>query len=437
MRPLTVLAALLALCSLSAAEPVLRPGDLVAVCGDSITQGGAYPRFVEVYLRACLGGTAAAVRNCGWSGTGSDHFAAHLADTVLPLQPAVATVCFGMNDGGYAAADDATERRYGESLAQSVRKLRAAGVRTVVLASPGVVDSRYFKNPKHAAVDAAACNRTLARLGEVARRVAGEEEARFADVHTAMATGMAAAKQRYGQDYAVAGEVDGVHAGPPGHLAMAYAMLKALGCDGDLGTITVDLAADRADLPAGHRLVPSAPATVAGVRELVIESARWPFCFFSGRADPQQEHVLPCELHVNGTAAMLAAVPFNQDLNRFRLRVTGLGAANAAVTWGAQTRRYTAAELEAGVNLAADFLDNPFVPAFLELYRAVRAKQDAENQWIKEFRGDRRPALARLLGADSAEVLQLDRGLAAVHAALDRRCAVRPVTHTIRIEARP
>jgi lysophospholipase L1-like esterase len=429
--PLLTILAVLCWSPLIAAEPVLRPGDLVAVCGDSITQGGAYPRFVEVYLRACLGGTAAAVRNSGWSGTGSDHFAAHLADTVLPLQPAVATVCFGMNDGGYAAADDGTERRYGESLAQSVRKLRAAGVRTVVLASPGVVDSRYFKNPKHAAVDAAAYNRTLARLGEVARRVAGEEGALFADVHTAMATGMAAAKQRYGQDYAVAGEMDGVHAGPPGHLAMAYAMLKALGCDGDLGTITVDAAAGTASAPAGHRVVSAKPG------EVVVESSRYPFCFFSGRGDPPQEHVLPFEAHLNGTAAMLAAVPFNQDLNRFRLRVTGLGAANAAVTWGAQTRRYTAAELEAGINLAADFLDNPFVPAFLELYRAVRAKQDAENQWIKEFRGDRRPALARLLGADSAELLQLDRGYAAVHAALDRRCAVRPVTHTIRIEVLP
>lgn len=428
MRTLPVLAACLALCALSAAEPVLRPGDVLAVCGDSITQGGAYPRFVEVYLRACLGGVAA-VRNCGWSGTAADHFAAHLGDTVTPLQAKVATVCFGMNDGGYAAASPETEARYGDSLVQAVRKLRAGGVRTVVLASPGVVDSRFFKNPKHAEIDAAAYNSTLARLGEVARRVAGAEGALFADVHTAMATGMAAAKELYGKDYAVAGEVDGVHAGPPGHLAMTYAVLRALGCDGDLGTITVDMAAATVAVPTGHRQVSFDLAKPAGSRELVLESARWPFCFFSGRADPPQKYVRAGDTHLNGTAAMLAALPFNQDLNRFRLRVTGLGMPNASITWGVQSRHYTAAELEAGVNLAADFLENPFVPAFLELYRAVRAKQDAENQWIKEFRGDRRPSLVRLLGADSAELLQLDRGFAAVHAALDRRCDVRPVTH--------
>lgn len=433
LMPLLTILAALCWSPLIAAEPVLRPGDLVAVCGDSITQGGIYSGFIEMYLRVCRPDLGAAVRNCGWSGTGADHFAVHMQDTALPLRPTVATLCYGMNDGRYAAADPATEQGYRASLERIVARFRAAGVRTVVIASPGVVDTRYFKNPKQPTVTAADYNRTLGRLGEVGREVAQATGQPFADLHTAMESAMAGIKQRLGADYPVAGEVDGVHAGPPGHLAMAYAMLKALGCDGDLGTITVDAAAGTASVPAGHRVVSAKPG------ELVVESVRYPFCFFAGRGDPPQEHVLPFEAHLNGSAAILAALPFNQDLNRFRLVVTGLAAPRARITWGPQSRTYPAAELAAGINLAAEFLDNPFVGPFLDELRAVRAKQGFEVMWLKDHCGDRRPGLLKLLGADSAELTALDQGFAAVHTALDRRCAaaVRPVTHTIRIEALP
>ena len=31
----------------------LRPGDVVAICGDSITEQGLYSAFIEAYLLAC------------------------------------------------------------------------------------------------------------------------------------------------------------------------------------------------------------------------------------------------------------------------------------------------------------------------------------------------------------------------------------------------
>ena len=39
---------------------------------------------------------------------------------------------------------------------------------------------------------------------------------------------------------------DGVHPAANGHLIMAYAFLKGLGCDGNVGTITLDLAGNHA-----------------------------------------------------------------------------------------------------------------------------------------------------------------------------------------------
>ncbi len=43
--------------------------------------------------------------------------------------------------------------------------------------------------------------------------------------------------------------------GPNGHLVMAYAYLKGLGCDGNIGTITVDLDAKKAEATDGHKIV--------------------------------------------------------------------------------------------------------------------------------------------------------------------------------------
>ena len=63
--------------------------------------------------------------------------------------------------------------------------------------------------------------------------------------------------------------------------------------------------------------------------------------------------------------------------------VRNLEAGQAEVTWGAITKTFTKAELENGINLAAEFLDNPFSAPFQELDRAVGAKQNFETQMIK------------------------------------------------------
>ena len=99
------------------------------------------------------------------------------------------------------------------------------------------------------------------------------ENVPFADVHSLMFDVMTKSKAKYGEDYPIAGG-DGVHPGPNGHLVIAYAFLKALGCDGNVGTITVDLAGNKAEATDGHKVL----SVKGGVVE--IESTRYPFCFF-------------------------------------------------------------------------------------------------------------------------------------------------------------
>src|SRR5437763_13655429 len=88
----------------------------------------------------------------------------------------------------------------------------------------------------------------------MAKEVAEEEGVVFADVHDAMFDAMTKAKAKLGSNYTFAGG-DGVHPGPNGHLAMAYAFLKALGCSGDIGTISVDLSYNKVAVREGHRFV--------------------------------------------------------------------------------------------------------------------------------------------------------------------------------------
>src|SRR5262249_3288161 len=156
----------------------------------------------------------------------------------------------------------------------------------------------------------------------------------FADVHATMLDVMTKAKAKYGEDYPLAGK-DGVHPSPNGHLVMAYAFLKALGCDGNIGTITVDLAANKADATDGHKIL----STKDGLVE--IESSRYPFCVAGDPKDPE------------ATAGIVEFFPFHQDLNRLMLVVTNPGAEKIKVTWGGATREYSAADAAKGINLAA------------------------------------------------------------------------------------
>ena len=110
------------------------------------------------------------------------------------------------------------------------------------------------------------------------------------------------AKQRYGPDYMIAGK-DGVHPGWAGHLVMAYAFLKAMGLDGQIGTITVDLADGKATASEGHRIL----TTQAG--RIEIESSRYPFC----ATGPANED--------SSIRSGMTLVPFNRELNRFLLVV--------------------------------------------------------------------------------------------------------------------
>jgi lysophospholipase L1-like esterase len=393
--------------------PGLNDGDVVAICGDSITEQKLYSVFIEDYLIMCHPRQKLRAMQFGWGGEVVGGFLGRMSN-VLRFPVTAATTCYGMNDGGYGPLTPERAEKYKQGTRSIVDTFKKSGVRFIVVGSPGVVDSKTFR--AHEPDADKVYNKTLAELRDIARDVAKEQGVAFADVHALMIDVMTKAKAKYGEDYPVAGG-DGVHPNANGHMVMAYAFLKALGCDGNIGTITIDLAGNKADATDGHKIASAKDGVVE------IESTRYPFCVSGDPRDP------------NATAGIVEFFPFNQDLNRLMLIVNNPGAEKLKVTWGTTTKEYPAAELAKGINLAADFPVNPFGEPFKKVEESIRAQQTFETLLIKDLlphcaeynkiMPEQKEALDKLMqgGIDKAKILN--------DAAIG---AVAPVKHTIKIE---
>ena len=408
---IAALVALLALSSMASADPMVKDGDVLAIIGDSITEGRQYGSLVENYLLMCQPAKVR-VMQFGWSGENVSGFNNRMAD-FLAMKPTVATLCYGMNDGMYKPVDDRIREMFREGLTKGVRTLKKSGTR-VLVGSPGCVDTATFQRPT---VSAADYNTNLAALRDEARGVAQATDSPFADVHTAMIEAMWASKSKFGPDYPFAGG-DGVHPSANGGLVMAYAFLKGLGFDGDVGTISIDLAKHSVSATGGHRIKGFKNDTVT------LVSTQYPFCFF-GRDDKDPA----------GTRGIAGLTSFNKDLNRLTLIATG-PAAKYRVTWGDSSRTFTAEQLKDGVNLAAEFFDNPFCKPFMAVHQKVLDKQGTENLLLKQLLHSTNSG--RKFMPETA-MKDLDGVLAAVPKAqqklsMDVAAEVKPVTHTITIQ---
>jgi hypothetical protein len=386
----------------------LKPGDRLAICGDSITEQKMYSRIIETYLTVCVPELDVTVRQFGWSGERAPGFLARMTNDCLRFRPTIATTCYGMNDHEYRRYEDRIGRTYRESSTLIVQAFKAHGAR-VILGSPGCVG----KNPSWSEAKESTMedlNLNLCRLRNLGIEIAAREEAGFADVFWPMLVASFEAQKKYGAEYAVPGK-DGVHPDWAGQLVMAYAFLKAFGLDGDLGIFTVDLVQGSAAASAGHRV----DSFQNG--ELQITSRRYPFCTPAGDA-----------MKDNNLRSGMTLVPFNAELNRLQLVVKKGSARSYRVTWSEDTRSYSAEQLAKGVNLAEDFVVNPFSVAFKKVDEAVAAKQSYETRQIKDlFHGpegrtdpEMTAALTEKVRAPLTEAI---------------KSAFVPVTHTIKIAA--
>jgi lysophospholipase L1-like esterase len=395
-------------------ELLLRKGDRVAIVGDSITEQKRYSKFMELYLLACVPELQLTMYQFGWSGERAPGFAARMENDMVPWKPTVVTTCYGMNDGSYRPYTDQIGKTYEQATLRIQTRCKELGARMIV-GGPGPVGTEAWRSKEPDADQY--YNKNLAKLSEIAGRLAITNGFVYAGLHPLMMNVMQEAQLALGKDYRLCGG-DGVHPGDNGHLVMAYAFLKAMGLDGAIGTITVDMTG-KATATEGHRVLSAANG------KITVESSRYPFCFFGKETDP------------NGTRSILPFLPFNRELNRYMLVVKNLPSQTAEIKWGDASKTFTKAELEAGINLADAFIDNPFSGPFLALDRVVSQKQARETRTIKsvitKFRGWKADFPDDKEFADATATLR--RKLLGLNAqdAAQARAAVKPVTHTIQI----
>ena len=325
----------------------------LAIVGDSITERLVYSKYLETYLRVTNPDAKMKIIQYGWTGEKASDFLRRMDNDVVSWKPGIVTVCYGMNDGGVVKYNDDIGSSYEKNMRAIVKKLSDFGTQ-VFVASPGVVDSDTFKRPTVTASD---YNENLDRLAGIARKIASEFNMSYVDVNGVMMKSMMVAKTALGNSYSI-GVLDGVHYDPNGHLLMTYAFLKAMGVDGNIGKINMDFKSGKAEATEGHKILKGESGKAK------IQSSKYPFCFESGPKSP---------------ASILPFVPFQEDLNRLTLVVTNLPSDKAEIIWGDAKKTFTKKQLEKGVNLAAEFVDdNPFKKPFFEVMANIQKKQTFE-----------------------------------------------------------
>lgn len=411
-RFFSIAAGLLLNVSSLCASSILQPNDVVAICGDSITQQRIYSAYIEDYLLMCQPVPGVRTLQFGSNGAPVGNLKNRAPVILAYFKPNIVTMLYGMNDGQSKPLNDELSTSFRNNSIVAVEAVKNAGVRDILVGSPSCVN--WVTKPEKKIM----YNQTLSAFGNISREVAQAQGVGFADIHTHMAQAITRGEAAE-PGYNVGG--DGTHVGEAGHLMIAYGFLKAMELDGAVGAITWDFSTNTANATQGHKIVS------IGQGELKIESTRYPFCFTGDPASPVT------------TANAVKYLPFNEELNRYMLVVTGLKAPKAKVTWGAQSREVATADLEKGINLAALFIpENPFSEQFAKVHAAVFEKQTQEVFYIKEFMGISE-RLKQAMPAEEESINQVLKSGSNTIAARFTSVAnlVTPVQHTLKIEPLP
>lgn len=302
---------------------ILKPNDRIVFLGDSITEQQLYTNQVETYLATRFPELRLTFLNAGWGGDTAPGGVQRLDRDVLALKPTVVTICYGMNDGRYTPPTDEIRTTFVTGMKELVSRLKAAGVR-IVLLTPGMVDENVAP---HLAV--ANYNRGGLRiLADEVLKLATEEQLPVADLHKLMNEVYDRARAA-DPKFAMS---DGVHPDPAGHLVMAYGVLQVLGVPPRRQALAIDLekrtCLDESGLPAGRL-------------------RRNPYGF---SLDLQVEH-LPFFVEP-AARKVLPYLPFQETYNELKLSVRGLNAKRGY--FRSETLRSASVpreEFEAGVNL--------------------------------------------------------------------------------------
>ena len=419
MRPLSLafvaLAALWAV-PVQAADPpkksdfFFKDGDTVVMIGDSITEQMLYSNYVEMWTVTRFPAWKLTFRGVGIGGDTSPGGNRRFKRDVVRFKPTAMTVDFGMNDGGYGGFDQKKFDNYFNGLQGMADQAKEAKIR-VAWVTPQPLDTGDAGK-----TEPNKYNPTLEKFSEDGvKEIAKKNDGLFVDqFHPYLAVLNKARGEMETYKRITAG--DAVHPGPPGQSLMAASILKGLSFPKLAISVEVDASKGRVTSKTGCT-IPSI-GTNDGVQGIRWEQSNEAIPFFPPEAAP-----------------ILKWSPILEDLNDYRLKVTGLKEGKYAVSLGGKkVAEYTSEELAKGVNLASAVLlqnpkeANPVLAQALAVKTAVEKKNKYFHDQVFSVLRSKGPTLDEksedLVKERMAKMPELDE---------DVRKALEMKTHTVEI----
>jgi lysophospholipase L1-like esterase len=322
------------------ADFYLKDRDRIVFYGDSITDQRLYTTYIESYCVTRFPNRHFTFIHSGWGGDrvtggGGGPIDVRLKRDVLVYKPTVVTICLGMNDGSYRAFDKGLFDNYVNGYRHILDTLtkELPGVRITLVTAPPYDD--ITRQPNFAG----GYNSVLKLYGEAVAQLGKEYHMTVADTNAPLVAALD--KAEHGNTELASKIIpDRVHPGPGGHMVMAAAVLKSWNAPEDVANIEIN-APRRRVVKQDNTKVSDVKVTKEGITFTHHDaSLPWPV---DRDADRNKDMQLTLDV-----------TDYEKTLNSFRLKITGLpeGKYQMKVD-GADVDQLTAADLNAGIDLAA------------------------------------------------------------------------------------
>lgn len=329
-----------------------RDGDRIVMMGDSITEQLLHSSYVEVWTLARFPSWNLTFRNVGIGGDTAPGGHARFKRDVLPYQPTVLTVDFGMNDA------EGDLQRFLDGLQGIAEQARNHQVRLALL-TPQPVEKAEDGPPLEGFATA------LEKFSAGVKGIAETNKVTFVDQFHPYLQVLAKARAANPQNRIMGG--DAIHPGPPGQAVMAAAILKGLRFPSLVSAAEIDAAALEV-VDARQCEITELTTGVGGAIQFMRLDAALPY-------------------FPEGAESILQWTALLNEMNNYQLKVTALKPGPYEIRLGgAKVAEVSAAALAEGVNLAAAALKTgPVAAQVKQLVAAVNAKNNYFHDRI--FRG--------------------------------------------------
>lgn len=390
--------------------PFFKDGDRIVVIGDSLAVGGYWMRQIENYLRTRFPKWNIAMFNGGINGHTSKTGYLVLDTDVLVWKPTVAIVIWGMNDGRGPGGDE----QYSQNIVPYVEKLLANNVR-VVLCSNMPLD---IGDPPGEFKD---FNQNFDKMAKFAQSFAAQKGIAFVDMFHFCHTVFGENRKRE-KPVAVSAQTlakhpsDYVHTWASGQLTGTFLILKTLNMPAEVSYASIDAASGKAE--TRRCAIQEFKALPAG----------------KGVSFVRADEACPCWIDDDG-APGLELVPFQSELNRMILRVTGLAPGHYKVEVEDFSHGvFTDKQLAEGVNLSENRLSPVFGPG-REVY--ARNNQHESLVWAaRQIREVKCPGWLEIPDLEQQKAKELAKRVKAVEEGLaDESQKARPKPLLFRVTA--